>query len=435
MGEGMEQRIHVLLVDASGLRVVVDWHSGRWLLPVVIYRERERILPRVVDLMARRRVPAYALGQWLGRVSPQGDAVDWVVVLRAADANSQVTRAPWTSIERLVHAPGFIAYQEWAIARLMSSGACRVNGPFGELTWLDRVVGWAEASVGAVSRPDILPYRLTSHTVVMRLQTASGRFYFKGLAPDAASEALLTGKLAGAAPRSFAATQALDKQPDGSVWWLMRECAGTALAARPTVASARRAAYECGRLQLALPVSIFDGLETIDIRATADWGASFLGRLADEGGAQRLALLVNNARDAVGRRGQGSSWLPLDLDPGNVLVDDHDIRFIDLDESYVGPGSLAAATFARRFRSLTGGAHAKADLEIRVAHARGLRSAALCERDWRSFEVLSIVLEMNAGWRRVRRNVERGELTASLDAIEQRIAHRLLRRLHDAVAR
>ena len=46
-----------------------------------------------------------------------------------------------------------------------------------------------------------------------------------------------------------------------------------------------------------------------------------------------------------------ATWIPMDLDPTNILIDDDDrVRFIDVDDSFLGPAPLAVATLALRWR-------------------------------------------------------------------------------------
>ena len=64
---------------------------------------------------------------------------------------------------------------------------------------------------------------------------------------------------------------------------------------------------------------------------------------------------------------------------------------------------------------------------IYTAYELGWRSLPFAPQLWQAFEVVSIVLETQAGWRRILGNLARAELHGPLELIERRVAQRLLR--------
>ena len=111
------------------------------------------------------------------------------------------------------------------------------------------------------------------------------------------------------------------------------------------------------------------------------------------------------------------TWIPMDLDPANVLMDeDGRVRFIDVDDSFYGPAPLAMATYARRCGD-------------RAAY-RAYEDAwpgRLAAIDWRSFGVVASVIDSRLGWERMMQNIERGEVQAELDLVRTRVRERLTR--------
>jgi hypothetical protein len=109
------------------------------------------------------------------------------------------------------------------------------------------------------------------------------------------------------------------------------------------------------------------------------------------------------------------TWIPMDLDPSNVLVGgDGVVRFIDVDDSFFGPAPLAMATFVRR----CGDASAHRTYEQSW-------NPPLTGVDWQSFLTAAGVVQTWLGWNRLRQNIERGDVHAALDLVEERIRARL----------
>src|SRR4051812_3215820 len=82
-------------------------------------------------------------------------------------------------------------------------------------------------------------------------------------------------------------------------------------------------------------------------RAIRTWG----GNVVDRRRYPSAVDAIDRAVEDVLAAGLPDRWIPLDLDPANVLLDDDgNVAFIDLDDSYIGPAPLAIASFARRIR-------------------------------------------------------------------------------------
>jgi hypothetical protein len=110
------------------------------------------------------------------------------------------------------------------------------------------------------------------------------------------------------------------------------------------------------------------------------------------------------------------SWIPMDLDPTNALVDGSDVRFIDLDDSYLGPAPLAMAVFANRCR----------DRSLARIYEQ-CWSPRLAPVDWPAFAIAAAVIDAWLGWQRLQRNLERGEVRGAVGVAAQRTRDRLVR--------
>jgi hypothetical protein len=397
----MQQRHHLLTVNRERRSALAARFGTRWLLPSITCDERVRAGPLVVQWCAERGLAGDVAGQWLGRVDATG--VDWLIAISARTPLPQVvTPLEWIDLDLLSNGPSVIDYQSWALARsLIGHAIPTVAGPFGNLDWPERARAWIAASLG--SPPCAwTPYRTSAYEVVLGVETARGRVYLKGLTRERADEAELTRSLAALAPESFAPTLTLEYGADGTVWWLTGGCAG-----RPTRDAALVGAA-LARLQQRLMACADDlpGLRDMDLDAAVVWACA----------GTHHADLIRDTYASVQRASLPRAWLPMDLDPTNVIVHDGDVRFIDVDDSYVGPAPLPIALFARR----CGGPPAHR------AYQQSW-SPPLERIDWQSFEIAAAVFEAWRGWERVRRNVERGEVDAPLDRLETRVRERLAR--------
>jgi hypothetical protein len=402
----MRQSLHLLIVDRARRSVLVTRHGSRWLLPILSCHERLRADPSIGRWTAEQGVPGDVVGHWLGRLTPAADSMDWLVAISAQSGSCAATPAySWAPIETLVGGASLLDYQQWAVETTLQRGPLpSVLGPFGNLTWLDEVRGWVSETVGQFYPCQITPHRVSAHEVVLGATTRSGRVYFKGLASKRCVEARLTRTLSVLAPDSFAPTLALESRPDGCVWWLAAECPG--LPCRCGEPVARALARTQRRVMASGPV--IRELRDVDLEAAAAWSIELLND-----GRGRAA--IDRACDAVRRARVPQCWIPLDLDPSNVLVDDSGgVRFIDLDDSFIGPAPLALAVFARRCR----------DTSLYGSYEQAW-SPPLKGVDWPGFETAAAVLEAWLGWNRVKLNTERGEVHGVLGLAGTRTAQRL----------
>jgi hypothetical protein len=429
----MHQLLHLLIVDHDGRTALADMRDKKWLLPMVSCSERTRAASIIQRWAKRQNVAGEMIGQWLGRLTANADAIDWLVVVRAAARGFRASPPPlsWVPLESLRTSTSMFDYQQWAISRATADGSPpQARGPFGALTWRDVIDGWIEnvsgndAAIGMV-------YRAGPYELVSAVSTRDGPAYFKGLAPDRSSEARLTSAFAAAMPESFARTRALTPQADGSTWWLAEGCAGLPLTHSLTPARAASVARACVRIQnktASLPIPDAD-LPQLDLRGAAKWSIDLLRRTDRIADVDECCGVVASAFDDVNGLLVPDVWIPLDLDPANVLIgDDGAVRFIDLDDSYLGPAALAMATFGQRVRRLdTDGAIAIDALY--QAYEQSWSWSPLGRRAWEALEIVSSVVEAHHGWQRVVENAARGELYGPIDLIAERLAQRLARPL------
>jgi hypothetical protein len=401
----MQQMLHLLIVDRDRRAALTATYGSRWLLPVVTCAERARAAPLAARWAEERGAPGDVAGQWLGRVTEAG--IDWLVAVAARPQH--MTPPPpleWTPLDALSSRMSLLDYQQWAIARAVQGDALpSVSGPFGNLSWSEDVRTWiGGAAESAVS--SLTPYRVGAYEVVLGADCVPGRVYFKGLVEERAAEARLTQALAAAAPDSFARTLALERQPDGCAWWLTAACPG-----RPG-GDPHRAAQALARVQQRTRTAGHRSLalRALDLEAAARWAGDLLGD-------SRSGAIVRRRCAQALRADVPAAWIPMDLDPANILVDaGHRVRFIDVDDSFLGPAPLAMATLARR----------SADPTLYRTYERSW-SPPLARLDWQDFEVAASVVESWLGWTRLRRNIERGEVFAPLDLVEARVRTRLAR--------
>lgn len=398
----MRQTFHVLIVDRHADQALATWHGSRWLLPVLTCHERVRAGAALVRWACQRGVRGELVGQWVGRVTSNG--TDWLAVI-SATTTPDTPGLAWTPLDRLANASSLIDYQGWAVTNTLERGSQpSVAGPFGRLAWPDEVKSWIGRSVGATPGT-LVPYRVTAHAVVLGVETAHGRVYFKGLAPDRTGEARLTPVLAALAPLSFARTLAIDARADGSIWWLTGACPGEG--GRGSEHVARHLARLQRRVMASGPV--IRELQAIDLADAARWASALAGD-------RRCGAAIAYALERVVNAPVPESWIPMDLDPTNVLVTGEHVRFIDLDDSFFGPAPLAMAVFARRCR----------DESLYAIYQRSW-VPPLDAVEWPAFELMATVFESWRGWQRVKRNTERGDVSGALEPATRRIRDRLLR--------
>jgi hypothetical protein len=116
-----------------------------------------------------------------------------------------------------------------------------------------------------------------------------------------------------------------------------------------------------------------------------------------------------------------STWIPMDLDPANILVDDEEhARFIDVDDSFLGPAPLAMATLAMRC----------GDRSLYRTYERSWPTV-LTRMDWPAFETAAAVIHAWLGWNRLERNIASAEVFVDLDFAAARCRARLSRTIDE----
>jgi hypothetical protein len=439
----MHQSLHLLIVDREDGEALATWHASRWLLPVLYIPERARAGPLALQWLLQRGIAGNVIGQWLGRATRGADAIDWLVVIDAGAHERLPATADlrWMPLQSLTTSAALLDYQDWALARTMSSGALPcVPGPFGSMTWLEEVKIRVAEVIGAPIGATVVPYRTTPNEVVVRLSTSRGNLFFKGLSSDRAGEARITRALSELVPDSFARTVMLEKRPGDAIWWLTERCPGIALANHADANGqmcerAGQVAAECARVQGRLMGHIAAGaasdIPVLDLSAPVEWGRALIERNSCPGRGNRYCGVLEQACRAVSVADVPRSWIPLDLDPSNVVLDDRAVRFIDLDDSFVGPAPLALATFRRRVERQHGGQHAAQMSKdaVCLAYEQAWSPSLDMGQRWSEFEVMSTLLEGYLGWTRLAKNLERGEVSRVLDLAEARAAGRLVRAL------
>jgi hypothetical protein len=427
----MEQSLHLLIVDRQRRNTLVTWHGSRWLLPIVRMPERVRAGPVLLRWAAERGITGHIVGQWLGRAAPEHDAIDWLVVMDAAD--DRVT-APanlrWTPVAELRSATSCVGYQRWAATSVLATSDLPATlGPFGTMTWMQDVNAWVDDVLGSMHRGTddaVVPYRTTAYEVVLGLRTTRGVAYFKGLSSDRASEARMSTQLAAMAADVFPRTIALSRRPDGSVWWLMEACPGSTLAAVATRASAARAAAAYARVQQQTVRAIEQGhltdLAPLDLGPMAIWAADLFDR-TDERSHVRCAEVIERSCERVRTARVPNSWITADIDPTNILVHGDEMRFIDLDDSALGPAPIAMATFAMRMKRLA----VSCSSDLYRSYERAWKPPLVMHERWRDFEIVSTLADCCLAWTRVVVKTERQEIHGCLGLARDALARRLAR--------
>lgn len=398
----MRQVLHLLFVHPPSGDVLTSCYRSRWVLPVVTVRDRVRAGPCVHRWAADRGIDAAVIGQWFGRVSPA--QTDWVMVSRVERRTTCLDpQLAWTQPGALDRCSALLEYQGWAAARLGPN--VRVAGPFGHLDWLGGVRRWIEGCAGPIGG-HMTPLRTGATEVVLSAATPSGRVFFKGFSPDRVHELRLTRAVEARVPDRVARTVAVAEDDENGVWWLTAACPGRSSAGAIEVPAALAA------LQQRLDRLDETALPALDLEAVGCWALALLAAHAEVRSAVAAFESVRRGRYPL-------TWIPMDLDPSNVLVDeDRSVRFIDLDDSFLGPAPLAMSVYATRSR---------APLLYRVYEDAWPGAA---HPDWQALEVVTLVVEAWLGLRRLQRLVTCGEVVADLTFVGDRLRARLVHMLH-----
>jgi hypothetical protein len=429
----MQQLLHLLIVDRDRREALATMHGSRWLLPIACCTERTRAGPLAARWIAEHGVTGYVIGQWLGRVAPANDAMDWLVVVDAC--RSRQAAAPpnrcWTALERLQDSASLLDYQTWAVEKAGREDLPCVAGPFGSMTWFDDAREWMNVVAGGPLTGSPICYKATPYEVVVGIAAACGTVYFKGLTGDRVAEATLTSTLARELPGSFARTLALERRADASVWWLTADCSGTTLAADLTRERTVLVAANLARIQRHLIGRTSGlGIPEADLASAAAWALALVFERADSETAIRCEASLARVHRTVGTADLPRSWIPLDLDAGNVVIDDESVRFIDLDESRIGSVPLALSTLLRRLkrRRASSASPLRIDAMQRAYERSWMPCLQLRER-WSDLETASVLLECHTAWQQLRQKTERGEVHGALDLAATYTAQRLARAL------
>jgi Ser/Thr protein kinase RdoA (MazF antagonist) len=430
--QDMRQILHLLVIDSNRREALASWHKARWVLPIACCSEWARAGPLVSQWLAGRGLAGVLIGQWLGRLSPDADAVDWLAVAHVSAPRAVDPAMSWTPIESLTSSDSLLEYQRWSVSQATCSGDLpRVPGPFGKPTWLEEVMTWTCCAVGVSDASHVVSYRATPYEVVLGASTPRGRVYFKGLSSERAAEAKITQALSEIARDSFARTLALERRSDGTIWWVTEECPGLPLARSVTRERAARVGAACAHLQqqLADYLSRENGLAPkVDLARLGAWGREVLRHSYQEEAARAHFTTIARACEEVAAANIMHSLVPADLHPSNIMVTDDAVRFIDLDEAHVGPAPLAASILAQRLarsqRSYYG--HSMLGDALYPVYERAWSSPCQMAGRWPAFEAVSALLEAYLGWTRVLRRTKRGEVYGVLGLARERTAQRLV---------
>ena len=410
----MRQLLHLLIVDRERHRTIVQWLHGRWLLPTIVCGERARAPLVAATWLRERGLNGFVVGQWAGRIAPARSSVDWLMAM-SVEGDAVPSPCSWFPIDRLSSHESLIEYQRSAIAELFSRDCPGVRGPFGTLSWMDTASAWVARVTGTRCQPSAC-FRAGSHEVVVAYSCVGATLYFKGLAEDRACSAVAESEAARAAPGSFSRTLAQERRHDGAIWTLTSSCRGEPIRSPLDNSVAVRIASDTGRLQNRLhrDIALRSVLTPLDLDHTRAVVTSLLSRH----GFSPSHARVDAALATVGTIETG--WAPMDLDPANVRVSADSLQYFDLDARLAAP-PLAVAIFSRRIEQRSADDCIQLRERIRAAFEASWGRTV----PWAAIAIVSAIVELTMGWERVQRNVQRGELTGDVAAVEQRIAQRL----------
>src|SRR5947209_8513994 len=185
----MQQLLHLLIVDRDRREGLATMCGSRWLLPIVRCPERMRAGPLAARWLAERGFNGHVVGQWLGRLTSTNDAMDWLVVVDVRETSRDATPPDtcWVSLAQLKSSASLLDYQQWAVEKAVQTDLPCVAGPFGSMTWFDRVREWLNVVAGPLTGPPLC-YTATPYEVVLGIAAARGTVHFKGLTDDRAAE-------------------------------------------------------------------------------------------------------------------------------------------------------------------------------------------------------------------------------------------------------
>lgn len=424
----MRQTLHLLILDDECRSAIAAWYGSRWMLPVLEVAERVRAAFVVLQWLAAQGLRGEVVGQWLGRAQTINAAMDWIVVVRTRRLSSVALPAGvgWTPLHRLLSSPALLDYQHWVVkATAPTDDVLIARGPFATTTWPVEVKRWVRDVLGAPCDDPIVPHRISAYELVLECHTKRGRYFLKGLSSERAVEATITMRMHELAPQSFPRTVACATRADGSLWWLMEACPGQELAENVTAALSADVAAAHARVQqrVGSDETVRSLLPALDLSALARWTTEFLGAEGEVSVVERCALAIREASECIERTSVAWTWVACDLDPSNAIVHGRAVRFIDLDDSVVGPAPLAIATLARRIRRIA----PESVGHLHHAYERAWQPALVIDERWSKFDRVSRVLECYLGWRRVCLKSERGEIHGFLDHARKLVASKIIK--------
>lgn len=139
------------------------------------------------------------------------------------------------------------------------------------------------------------------------------------------------------------------------MWWLMDACPGRELAMSFSLERVTRVARAYAQVQHHIGGALVgvcgDAMPRFDAGSLPGWMRSMFDGDLKESLTDAVASAAATWCADVGRACVPASWVALDLDPTNVLVDEDAVRFIDLDDAMFGPAPFGIATFVRRCTS------------------------------------------------------------------------------------
>jgi len=421
----MRHLLHFLILDGDRRRALAIRSAAGWLFPSAACATGMRLGPVVSRVLGGLGLTGDGVGQWNARVTPDGGSIDTLVITVARPKAGRCGMDhDWIVVGDLLALPALVEYQAWALRRTFGDRTADVTGPFEMLNWFSSVAEWMRGLVGSFEGVTI--HRATEWEVVLGISEGSRRWYFKGLTRERAIEAHLTMSLAMMCPASFAPTVAIESGPNGTTRWLMESWPGVPLSARLTDASIAHAAAECVRMQERIGDvrCLRPALPRLDAVALTRWSWDIVDPSRD----RQATDAIDRAVDDVVAAGFADRWLPLDLDPANILLDDQDrVAVIDLDDSFVGPAPLAAATLVRRVRARARrGATASGADVVRVAYER-MSQRPMTPRLWKALDTLAVVIEARLACQRLETARARGALQGPVDILVDRIRTSLVR--------
>jgi hypothetical protein len=432
----MQQVLHLLIVDRDRCRGLATVHDSRWLLPVVRCPERTRGGPLAGRWLAERGLDGDVIGQWLGGLTPTNDAMDWLVVVDARWARepAMVPDLGWVSLEQLKSSASVVDYQRWAVEKAILRDVPSIAGPFGSMTWLDEARKWVTAVVGPATASPIC-YKATPYEVVLGIAAARGPVYFKGLTGDRSAEATITSTLSAELPDSFARTLALERRADSSTWWLTEHCRGTTLAADLTCERATLVAAALGRVQQHFRDRSADlRVPDVDMAKVAAWASALVAERVSPEAGDRCDAVATKAQRTLKGVDLPRGWIPLDLDAGNVLVDNQSVRFIDLDDSYVGAVPLPLSTFLQRAIRTQASEDRPSWIDtVHRAYEESWTPHLDLRRRWSDIDLASTLIDCHLAWQRLMQKMEQGEVHGVRELADARTAQRLARAIAGGV--